>query len=651
MVLFRDALPAKNIVMENKLKGDFSRLSLEWGSSKILIKCCYAPNDDCPAIDSENENNSSRFFREVFDDSNDDGYDVIMMAGDFNVAPDPNKDTLGYLHVNNPNSRNFIERMKALCMLTDVFRHKNPDVRRYTFSKGQAKNHTKARLDYFLLNEGALESVVKVGIGRENALSDHCPIFIHLRLTKVVRGRGFWRLNNEFLKEPEYVFGLNNKIEGVIKQYSSCTTNCNPPSQEQALPPFLISCSLLHDVLLLESRSYTLKYAANQKRKLLKKTEELNKKIDEKAESVEPDDIEMVNFWKLEVQNIEDERNMVAARRRYEKMQLEGEKPTRYFCSMNKRFQEKAQFEEIILEEVDENGKETTRVVRDQEEIEKEVRTFYCKLYSEGEVQINRDEIIKSIETVTKIDKEDVKRLELEITEGEVSSTLKVTKNNVAPGPGGFGGAFYKMFWKYLKYIVVGAIREVYENKELPLSQRLGIIALIPKADKDKRYIKNWRPLTLLETFYKLISATLANRIKPVLDTIVGRHQKAYIPGRYIAECTRNTYDLFTYAKVNNAPGMLLMIDFEKAFDSVDFRFLVTSLELFGFGEHFITWIRIILGCNEGTQFNAVTVVNGNISKPFEIRRGCRQGDPIFIHFSDGSPRITTKKHSPGKAL
>merc|ERR1711873_90461 len=98
--------------------------------------------------------------------------------------------------------------------------------------------------------------------------------------------------------------------------------------------PFLISCSLLHDVLLLESRSYTLKYATNQKRKLLKKTEELNRKIDKKAESVEPENIDMVNYWKLEVQNIEDERNMAAARRSFEKLQLEGEKPTRHFCSM-----------------------------------------------------------------------------------------------------------------------------------------------------------------------------------------------------------------------------------------------------------------------------------------------------------------------------
>ena len=84
--------------------------------------------------------------------------------------------------------------------------------------------------------------------------------------------------------------------------------------------------------------------------------------------------------------------------------------------------------------------------------------------------------------------------------------------------------------------------------RELPHSQRLGIIALIPKSDKDQRFITNWRPLTPLEKFYKLISATYANRLKAVLNKIIWQHQKAYIPGRYIAEYTRNTYDLFKYA-------------------------------------------------------------------------------------------------------
>ena len=86
---------------------------------------------------------------------------------------------------------------------------------------------------------------------------------------------------------------------------------------------------------------------------------------------------------------------------------------------------------------------------------------------------------------------EDSQKLECGITEEEVLLTLKTTMNNVAPGPGGFGGAFYKVFWHYLKKIVVNAIGEIYDNKELPLSQRLGIIAFIPKSDKDQRFISN----------------------------------------------------------------------------------------------------------------------------------------------------------------
>ena len=95
----------------------------------------------------------------------------------------------------------------------------------------------------------------------------------------------------------------------------------------------------------------------------------------------------------------------------------------------------------------------------------------------------------------------------------------------------------------------------------------------------------------------------MANILKPVLDKTIGNKQMAYIPGRYISECTRNTYDIFTHAKENNLPGLMIMIDFEKAFDSVGFKFIVTILEMFGFAEYFINWIKIILGIKEGTNF------------------------------------------------
>ena len=103
------------------------------------------------------------------------------------------------------------------------------------------------------------------------------------------------RLNNDFLNVPNFVFGMNNVIERVIKQYSKDTNTSDPLNQEPTPHPFLIS----HDVLLLESRSYTLKYAANQKEKMLRKVKELNRMIDEKAESVNPEDMEMVILGRL----------------------------------------------------------------------------------------------------------------------------------------------------------------------------------------------------------------------------------------------------------------------------------------------------------------------------------------------------------------
>ena len=74
----------------------------------------------------------------------------------------------------------------------------------------------------------------------------------------------------------------------------------------------------------------------------------------------------------------------------------------------------------------------------------------------------------------------------------------------------------------------------------------------------------------------------------------------------------------------------MLMINFEKAFDSVNFDFIVTTLDIFNFGERFKKWIRILLGMIDDANFQAVTIVNGNISKRLNVARGCRQGDYIL---------------------
>ena len=179
-------------------------------------------------------------------------------------------------------------------------------------------------------------------------------------------------------------------------------------------------------------------------------------------------------------------------------------------------------------------------------------------------------------------------------------------------------------FWRDLKTFACNSINFSYENNQLSVSQRRGIITLIPKGDKDKLYLKNWRPLTLLNTLYKLTSGTIAERIKPCLETIIHPDQKGFVPNRYIGECIRTTYDILEYAKTHNKTGLILLIDFEKAYDSISFKYIKKCLAFFNFGESIIKWVGLLLG-----DFSAVINNCGNISKQFDISRGCRQGDPI----------------------
>ena len=97
--------------------------------------------------------------------------------------------------------------------------------------------------------------------------------------------------------------------------------------------------------------------------------------------------------------------------------------------------------------------------------------------------------------------------------------------------------------------------------------------------------MKYWRPITLLNTVYKIASSCIAARLKTVLPKLIGDDQKGFLKGRYIGENNRLLYDTLLYAKQHQIPGLLLMVDFEKAFDSVAWSFIERSLRKFKFGK------------------------------------------------------------------
>jgi hypothetical protein len=159
-------------------------------------------------------------------------------------------------------------------------------------------------------------------------------------------------------------------------------------------------------------------------------------------------------------------------------------------------------------------------------------------------------------------------------------------KNNKSPGSDGFTVEFLKFFWRDLKNYIVLAVNYIFEKRELPISQRLGIITCLPKGDKPRQFLKNWRPITLLNVLYKIISGCLSHRIKYTLDYLISESQSGFLKGRYIGDNTRFVYDIMSFTESNNIPGLLVLIDFEKAFDSISWEFIYKVLNYFGFEDY-----------------------------------------------------------------
>ena len=128
----------------------------------------------------------------------------------------------------------------------------------------------------------------------------------------------------------------------------------------------------------------------------------------------------------------------------------------------------------------------------------------------------------------------------------------------------------------------------------------------------------------MLNTVYKIASSCIAARLKTVLPKLTGDDQKVFLKGRYIGENIRLLYDTLLYAKQHQIPGLLPMVDFEKAFDSVAWSFIEKSLCKFKFGKDITRWILTFY-----TNINSCVLVNGQYSQWFDVKRGTRQGDPL----------------------
>lgn len=431
--------------------------------------------------------------------------------------------------------------------------------------------------------------------------------------------KGLWKHNNSLLTDTEYLKAINSKILEIKRQYCVPVYNLENidqiPDDELQLT---INDALFLETLMMEIRGKSISLASYKKKVKNKEEKDLINKIQNLENKLVEDNIPKVEKFKQELNNLREEKMKGYLVRSRANIIENGEKPSQYLCNL-----ESHNYSSKIINVIEQdNG----TCITNQKEILHETSKYYENLYSCRDNTLNNIDlnIYMQNSNMPKLNEEESAQLEGILTHEEAGQTLKNMKNNKSPGTSGFTVDFFKVFWKQLGNFVVRAINFGFQQGELSITQQNGLIVCIPKENKFRNNLKNWRPITLLNTIYKIASGSIANRIKTVLNKLIATEQTGFIKGRYIGENTRLLYDLLQFTEEQNIPGLLLLIDFEKAFDSLSWSFIHKVLQFFNFGPSVRSWISTLYK-------NSSSAVSqcGCLSSFFSLGRGCRQGDPI----------------------
>ncbi|CAM2100444.1 unnamed protein product [Caretta caretta] len=248
-------------------------------------------------------------------------------------------------------------------------------------------------------------------------------------------------------------------------------------------------------------------------------------------------------------------------------------------------------------------------------------RDFYTSLFSPDLTDPDACEVLwEELPTVSMGDRD---RLELPLTLAEFSEALRRMPTNKSPGMDGLTVEFYRAFWDILGPDLVTVWAESLQSGVLPLSCRRAVLALLPKKG-DLRDLRNWRPISLLSMDYKIVAKAISLRLGSVMADMVHPDQTYTVPGRSIFDNLFLVRDLLELGRRDGLSFALLSLDQEKAFDRVDHGYLLSTLQAFGFGPQFVSFLRVLYASAE-----CLVRLNWTLTEPVSFGRGVQQGFPL----------------------
>ena len=577
--------------------GRFLILNATLNDVLVTLVNIYAPNNDDPD-----------FWLEVFAQIDKFDNSSLIIAGDFNAVIS-HLDYQGTRQQHcNVRASNMISDIIEEYNLIDVWRHFHPTLRQYT--RHQKTPQVLSRLDYVLVSSDLIGNCTKSKIS-PGIQSDHSVVSIHFKDNLPLRGKGFWKLNCHYLHhDADFINLIKEKIVEFKQIHEE--SECSPNTQWDALKCVITGTSM--------------EYFARKKKERNKNKKQILKEIDN-IKSHLGDDVSKNKPLLLKLGDLEDELNKIyefetkglIIRSRVRWLE-EGEKNSKYFCNLeNISWQKKT-----ISRLKDEEGNLTA----DSDKILKEIHEFYNQLYSNPEYchmpddSVHQD-LFNNID-IPKLTDDEKQILEKPLSKQEIFNVIKSMKMNKTPGFDGLPIEFYIVFWPDICDMLMNSYNYSLQNGMMSVSQRNGVITLLPKKDKDLLLIKNYRPITLLTVDYKILAKCLAERIKLFIHSLIHSDQSGFLKGRNISHNVRLIFDIIEYTQANEIPGAIILLDIEKAFDSVNHNFLFLALKEFNFGDKFIEWIKTLYSERKSYVLN-----NGFLTNRISMQRGIFQGCPI----------------------
>ena len=581
-------------------------------SLKVSLCNIYAPNNQSEQLDFLQELNNC-----LIDKSE---LTTLIVGGDWNCTLSKS-DKRGGKPWRATNYRNLVLTTMDILDLIDIQREKHPKLRKYSYESKALK--VKSRIDFFLVAKH-LEQYVKKSEIYSSVAPDHKAIYISLSWSNPTpRGPGLWKFNNSLLNDEEYVNKIRETYAHTCVYYSDS-----------------VNKRLFWEMLKMEIRAATISFSKDIAKSTYRREMEIRRQLDVL------DDIICNNFHfseidlvlkefdnlKTELQSIYDKKGMAAIFRSKCRWIEMGERPTKYFFNLEKRNYIKKTITELRMED------ETT--IKDETQILDAIENYFNNLYmsTDGTTQDDYDQYIQDL-SLPRLSDEERDNMEGLLTYEECKKVLETFQNDKSPGEDGFTVEFYKFFFELLGHDLIASFNEAYEANELTISQRRGVITLIPKEDGSLMDLSNWRPITLLNVDCKIATKAIAKRVEASLPKLINHDQTGFIKGRYIGENIRLIIDAMEYTKAHNIPGILVSLDFRKAFDSLEWPFIMRTLDTFNFGKSIKKWVSTFY-----TNIESAVLNNGFLTKWFRPSRGVRQGCPLSPYLFILSAEIMANK-------